>query len=191
MDGIRMQLLNAPAFIAKCLEAVRVAGDLRPVWVAIARMWYKDNQQLFDKKGPGFYEDYKGKRDTTVKAMYMSMKAKGGSDGMTAYMRLKQRSIGQVYPMMFFHGALMNSITQPGSAGGVAIIELKSLTLGTAIRYAIYHQLGGDKMPYRPVIINKAVKGNFTQIFENRVANYSRLIDAFMKRNVKAAFGKV
>jgi phage gpG-like protein len=190
MDGVRFQLLNAPQFIKKCMNAINAVGDLRPVWVVIARMWYKGNEQLFNKKGPGFYEDYKGKRDTTVRAAYMHMKAKGGSDGMTAYMRLKQRAVGFVYPMMFFYGALSNSITQPGSAGGVAIIEPKSLTLGTTVRYAIYHQFGGETMPYRPVIINRAVTGNYTRRFEKRVANYSRLIDAYMKRTVHKVFGK-
>ena len=191
MDGVRFQFLNAPAFISKCLDAIKRAGDLKPVWVSIARMWYKDNTQLFNKSGPGFYPDYKGKRDTTVQAKYMNMRAKGGSVGMTAYMRLKQRIVGFVYPMMYFYGTLANSITVPGSGGSVCVIEPKSLTLGTAVAYAIYSQLGGDTMPYRPVIINKSVTGNYTQIFENRVANYSRLIDAYMKRNVKQAFGKV
>jgi hypothetical protein len=197
MDGIRMQLLNAPQFIKKCMDAIKAVNDLRPVWVSIARMWYKDNAQLFNKKSPGFYEDYKGKRDKTVNEVYMSgrvarraRKEKGGESGMTAYMRMKQRSRGFVYPMMYFYGTLANSIMSPGAGGAVCVIEPKSLTLGTDVSYAIYSQLGGETMPYRPVIINKKVKGNFTKIFENRVANYSRLIDTYLRRNVKKAFGK-
>jgi phage gpG-like protein len=192
-QGRILTLLNSQEFIAKCRAAIEQCGDMRPVWVSIARMWYKDNAQLFDKQGPGFYEDYKGDRDETPRSAYMSRRAKlreGAPTGMTRYMRFKQRMTGRVYPMMYFYGALSNSILSPGADGAVCIIDKTMLILGTNIDYAIYSQLGGPKIPYRPVIINKNVKGNQTEIFQNRVTNYSRLIDAYTTRQVKKAFGK-
>jgi hypothetical protein len=153
-------------------------------------MWYQDNKQLFNKKGPGFYTDYRGRRDATPQGAYMAARAKGGSTGMTRYMRHKKNTVGFVYPMMVFKGALSKSILSSSAPGAVCVIEPRSITLGTDIKYAIYHQLGGDKMPYRPIIINKTVKGNYTEIFKNRVANYTRLIDTYVSRHVKSAFGR-
>ena len=91
---------------------------MRPVWVTIARMWYKDNAQLFDKQGPGFYEDYKGERDETPRSAYMSRRVRlreSAATGMTRYMKFKQRMTGRVYPMMYFYGPLSNSILSPGA----------------------------------------------------------------------------
>ena len=55
-------------------------------------------------------------------------------------------------PILERTGDLMRSLTNPNDPNTVRIEERKSLTLGTRIPYAIYHQTGTRKMPARKEI---------------------------------------
>ena len=55
-------------------------------------------------------------------------------------------------PILQRTGELMASLTSPTAPGAVRVEERKTLTLGTTVPYAIYHQRGTKKMPARPEI---------------------------------------
>jgi phage gpG-like protein len=49
-----------------------------------------------------------------------------------------------------FDGDLKRSMTVPGK--GIYIVRSNSMTVGTSVPYAIYHQKGTPTMPARPLI---------------------------------------
>jgi phage gpG-like protein len=53
-------------------------------------------------------------------------------------------------PILQRTGDLYDSLTNPNSANGVRREERKTLTLGSTLPYALYHQQGTNKMPARP-----------------------------------------
>jgi phage gpG-like protein len=55
-------------------------------------------------------------------------------------------------PILERTGELTASLTNPNDPNTVRIEERKSLTLGSRVPYAIYHQTGTKKMPARPEI---------------------------------------
>jgi len=55
-------------------------------------------------------------------------------------------------PILERTGALLDSLTNPNSPNGVRIEERKTLTLGSRLPYALFHQVGTKKMPARPEI---------------------------------------
>jgi phage gpG-like protein len=55
-------------------------------------------------------------------------------------------------PILERTGELMASLTSPGAPGAVRVEERKTLTLGTTVPYAIFHQTGTRKMARRPEI---------------------------------------
>jgi phage gpG-like protein len=52
--------------------------------------------------------------------------------------------------LLVFDGDLKRSMTVPGK--GIYIVRSNSMTVGTSVPYAIYHQKGTPKMPARPLI---------------------------------------
>jgi phage gpG-like protein len=52
--------------------------------------------------------------------------------------------------IMVFDGDLKRSMTVPGK--GIYIVRSTSMTVGTSVPYAIYHQKGTPMMPARPLI---------------------------------------
>jgi phage gpG-like protein len=55
-------------------------------------------------------------------------------------------------PLLVRTGALRDSLARPG-AGHVEEMDAGSLTLGTRLPYALFHQLGTRHMPARPIIV--------------------------------------
>ncbi len=55
-------------------------------------------------------------------------------------------------PLLVRTGALRDSLISPGS-GHVEEMDGRSLTLGTRLPYAMFHQLGTRHMPARPIIV--------------------------------------
>jgi phage gpG-like protein len=161
--GITGELVNFAEFTAKVTRALNVVSDLSPVFLVIANDWYKDNEQIFDLQSEGQYEDLS-----------------------PDYADRKESMVGFVYPILKFDGWLEASITQPGSDGSFCVIGKKSLTLGTEIPYAIYHQSSAprSKMPYRPMIFNKHSTGGFVDIYGARNARYSRALETYVKDRI-------
>jgi phage gpG-like protein len=52
--------------------------------------------------------------------------------------------------LLVFDGDLKRSMTVPGK--GIYIVRSNSMTVGTSVPYAIYHQKGTPTMPARPLI---------------------------------------
>jgi phage gpG-like protein len=55
-------------------------------------------------------------------------------------------------------GALARSLAEPGAQGAVEIRDARSLTLGTRLPYAAFHQFGTRRMPARPLIVLSAAR---------------------------------
>lgn len=60
---------------------------------------------------------------------------------------------GQAPPLLVRTGALRDSLIGPSSPGHVEELEEQSLTLGSRLPYALFHQLGTRRMPARPLIV--------------------------------------
>jgi len=76
--------------------------------------------------------------------------------------------------ILYATGALRRSLTEPGAADHVAELEDESLTLGTRLPYAFYHQAGTRRLPARPIIVlSEARAQRWTEIvrsaFEEKV----------------------
>ena len=168
--NITGELVNFNEFTAKVNRAIAAVSDLSPVFLTIANDWYKDNHRVIpeggEKQREGQYEDL--------------------SD---AYAEYKESTLGWTYPILRFDGWLAASITVPGSDGSLCVIGKQSLTLGTLIPYAIYHQSSAPrhKMPYRPFIFNKRVTGTYRNIYEQRYKRNLRSLETFVKNQVAKA----
>lgn len=184
---MRGELVMLPRMLARCKKALDSVGDCRVPFMTIASDWYKDNKQIENLKGPGMYPDFKGERDDTSKEEF-APKGRKVKDGLTPYMAWKQRHVGFVYPLLKLTGAALRSITVPGAEGSVCIVGKRELTLGSSVPYLIYHQSSAprSKMPYRPVIFNKAVYGGYANIYQTRVKRYCRIIEAYLKKALRS-----
>jgi len=56
-------------------------------------------------------------------------------------------------PLLIRTGALRDSLLGPSALGHVEELEEQSLTLGSRLPYAMFHQLGTRRMPARPLIV--------------------------------------
>jgi hypothetical protein len=184
---VKGELVLTPSFFRKVALALSVTGDLKVPFMLIASDWYKDNRQIENLKGPGMYPDYKGERDDTAKESY-APRGKKVKDGLTPYMRKKKREVGFVYPLLKYTGRLLRSITVPGAEDAVMIVGPKSLVLGTSVDYAIYHQSAAPrkKMPYRPMIFNKAVYGGHANIYQSRIKRYNRILEVYIRKKMRS-----
>jgi phage gpG-like protein len=56
-------------------------------------------------------------------------------------------------PLLVRTGTLRDSLIGPTAPGHVEELEAQSLTLGSRVPYALFHQLGTRHMPARPLIV--------------------------------------
>lgn len=63
------------------------------------------------------------------------------------------RRRGRASPVLYSSGALFASLRDPGAPGHVEEADTRSLTLGSRLSYALYHQTGTRRMPARPIIV--------------------------------------
>jgi phage gpG-like protein len=59
----------------------------------------------------------------------------------------------QASPLLVRTGALRDSLIGPSALGHVEELEAQSLTLGSRLPYALFHQLGTRRMAARPLIV--------------------------------------
>jgi phage gpG-like protein len=59
----------------------------------------------------------------------------------------------QASPLLVRTGALRNSLIEPHAPDHVEQIDATSLTFGTRVPYALFHQFGTRRMPARPLIV--------------------------------------
>jgi phage gpG-like protein len=50
-------------------------------------------------------------------------------------------------------GALRDSLTQPVAPGHVEEMDRQTLSMGSRLPYALFHQTGTRRMPARPIIV--------------------------------------
>jgi len=148
-------------YIAKLEKKIK---HLKPVFLAMASWWYKNNMQLLKLKGPGQYQDLA----PTTKAD-------------------KERKGFSVYPILKRTGRLLNSITQQGHSDTVCIISDTEMIVGTKVPYGIYHQssLPRKKIPYRPFIFNQATVGRDNGWVKRQTDAWVRIMEQHIERSVK------
>lgn len=124
--GVTIMLDPPLEFILRQTGAFRAAlEDFGPLWDKLSDVMEKVEQDQFDSEGHGQWATL---ADSTLAE--------------------KQR-LGFPEQILVRTGDLKDSLTDPGRA---ASKQPFSMTWGTDVPYAIYHQLGTEKMPERQVI---------------------------------------
>lgn len=121
---------NDEAFARAMERAAKATDNLRIPLAQIAKDFRKSRTAIFALKSPGGYPDLSPK-----------------------YKKRKQKSVGFVYPILKLTGRLESSVTQESHPENITRIEPLSMSLGTGVPYANYHQQEGEpgtgKMPLR------------------------------------------
>lgn len=108
----------------------RNSTDLRPAWPLIAEEFYRIEEEQFDSQGA---------------------RVNQWAELSHGYAKWKAINYpGQ--PILQRTGALKNSLTNQHDANAIYDAQSDSLTLGTSLGYAQYHQAGEGKLPQRPPI---------------------------------------
>ncbi len=140
---------NDEAFARGLDRLAKTVTDFRIPFGLIAKDFYQGNKRVFSLKSEGRYPPLGGfNHQRTVQYGGLSV-----SKGELAEER-KKRLVGFAYPLLVRKGRLAASLIDPSDPETVKIITSKSLTLGTAVPYAIYHQ--SDK-PRRKIPLRKPV----------------------------------
>ena len=81
--------------------------------------------------------------------------------------------------ILYQTGALLRSLTGPGAAGHVEELEGYSITLGSRLPYASYHQSGTRRMPARPIIVLSGARAErWTEILRSAIEEKIALLGA-------------
>lgn len=123
-------------------------ADYRPIWPVIADDFYAQ-----------------------IKAQFATEGAEGGekwAELSPEYAKWKEVHF-EGKPILQRSGDLMASLTSPNDANAVYIEGRKTLTVGSKVSYAIYHQKGTKKMPARPEI---QMSENFKRMAMKNVQAY-------------------
>jgi phage gpG-like protein len=79
--------------------------------------------------------------------------------------------------ILYETGALLRSLTEPGAAGHVEELEGYSLTLGSQLPYAGYHQSGTRRMPARPIIVLSGTRAErWTEMVRSAIEEKTALL---------------
>lgn len=107
-------------------------ADYRPIWPVVEDEFYAQEKSQFESEG-----------------------AEGGDkwDALSPEYDGWKEAHFPGKPILQRTGSLYESLTNPNSTNGVRREERKTLTLGTTIPYALYHQKGTENMPARPELI--------------------------------------
>ena len=80
-------------------------------------------------------------------------------------------------PILYKTGALLRSLREPGAAGHVEELEGYSLTLGSRLPYAVYHQTGTRRLPARPIIVLSGARSErWAEIVRQQIAEKTLLL---------------
>jgi phage gpG-like protein len=176
--------VNSEEFDNAVKDALKEVKSLKPVFLGIAREFYKTNRAIFTLQSAGKYPDFKGKR---------------GKDGYTNYQRWKVSKIGKGkfnvgangYPLLKLTGRLEESITVRGSADAFENIQKTFMEIGTKVPYGVYHQqpdTRGRVIPYRPFLFldpaTTAVAPDGS--LSRRSEAWTRAIEKYVTRKLKS-----
>lgn len=136
--------------------------DLRPVWPEIELQFFRAELEQFSSEGARG-----GARWQPLSARYAKWKAK--------------RYPGK--PILQRTGRLLRSLSVVGGPDSVRIVEPMSLTLGTRMPYAGYHQRGAKRLPQRePLNLTRDDYGKFV----SRIYRYAEKVSQQAGFEVKA-----
>lgn len=183
--------VNSKEYDNAVKEALKKVSDLRPVFIQIAREFYKANRAIFTLKSAGKYVDFTGKKiRMTWSPDRGRPSARTRNGDYTVYQWNKERKTGlkRGYPLLKYSGRLEKSITQQGSGEAITEITKKSVILGSAVPYGVFHQYGTKVLPMRQFLfVDPATtiwNGNVQ--FSRRNEAWVKAIDTFVARSMKS-----
>lgn len=163
---IHMNIKNHAAFIGTLQKAAKQVDDLRFPMGEISRDFYKSEKAIFQLSSPGGYPDL---AESTKKQ--------------------KKRLGIPLYPILKRSGRLEASITGPGAEGSINIIGRKSLIIGTAISYGIFHNSDEprSKIPQRKFVFIGPESREFAgrQEFGGRLVRWNNIITKYVEAVLK------
>ena len=141
---------NDKRFEKALRKAAKELGDLRAPLKLISNDFYVGQAAIFKLKSQGQYDDLSTKPFVAKWSMDNGKKIRPGFYP-GGYKEYKTVNWGFAYPILRRTGRLESSITTPSSAESINVIEKFSLTIGTKVPYAKYHQSDGSrkKIPLR------------------------------------------
>jgi phage gpG-like protein len=128
----RLEIAGAVAMdrgIARFADGI---SDYRPIWPVIEDDFYAQEKDQFRSEGVEGGEKWE-----PLSAAYAGWK----------------EAAFPGKPILQRTGDLYESLTNPNSVNGVRREERKTLTLGSTLPYAIFHQRGTANMPPRPEVV--------------------------------------
>lgn len=137
---------NDEKFQAAIDKAIRTVGNLRIPFELISDDFYKSEKAIFQLKSAGKYPDFGGLRPNE------RVRWQGELVSKREVARIKKREeVGFDYPLLKRSGKLMRAVTKPNAKGSINEIRKDSLTIGTNLPYAVFHQSdkARTKMPLR------------------------------------------
>ena len=136
---------NDKAFRDGIDRLARTTSDFRIPFREIARDWVKSNRKIFTLASRGLYQDLAPEHGDPDA---------GGIRTHTNYIDRKRAEVGFAYPILLKFGDLARSLTVKGGPGQVLDVGQRTLTMGTEVEHAIYHQsdLPRKKIPQRKII---------------------------------------
>ena len=85
----------------------------------------------------------------------------------------------QGLPLLVRTGALRDSLTRKGAAGHVEELDRQTLSIGSRLSYALFHQLGTRRMAARPIVVLSDARGaKWTAIIRGAIETQSALLGA-------------
>lgn len=127
---------NDKIFERAIKQAKKKIGNLKPALEEIGLEFLKSRRAIFTLKSPGQYPDLSTKPFTAFWPNILGIGARyeGG------YKQYKQINFGLTYPILKVTGDLERSITSRGASGNRFKVDNESVTIGTKVPYAKYHQ---------------------------------------------------
>lgn len=147
---LRIEIMGVVAFDRKLIGVLGRMENLEPAWLAIAASFREHMAAVFASEGGATA----GGTWTELSPKYAVWKAKryGGS------------------PILTRTGALASSLTTASGMDSIQVTTPESMTLGTRVAYARYHQGGTRRMPARKIIdLPDDVKTRWTRIMAAHV----------------------
>lgn len=127
--------------------------DLRPIWDDVAKDFWEIEREQFQSQGAHSNQ-------------WQPLSQKYG-----AWKAVKHPG----KQILELDGTLWRSLTSKGATGAVLIADKDSLSIGTSIRYATYHQRGTRKMPARkPIDLTEGDKRKIGRTIHRRLVGVAR-----------------
>ena len=167
---------NDRKFRAALKKASEVSTDFRIPFGLILSDFYKSQQAIWKLKGPGKYPKFKGPINKET--------------GKTAYQTAKIKAVGFDYPLLVRSGSLAASLSGPNNPGSISKNTKISLSIGTSIKYGIYHQSdeSRSKIPLRKFLFIGPEAPSFaTSEQQGRAQRWQGYIEDHMNRAIKKA----